>query len=96
MKSDTDTMVGSVEMKLRDLEKVLDGNREFLGRLGMIQGRLSEMSARLHGEQPEGPTTEGNRPVQDGILGQFEIVGLETTDRLGSVEDWLSRIESAV
>ena len=86
----------TTEIKPRDLEKLLDASQAILGRVSKIQGRLGEMDVRLHGETPETATGGSATSVDGGILGQFQGVHAETERRCECIDDWLSRIESAV
>ena len=87
---------GKAEIKERDLEKLLEAGRGILHRIGAIQGRLCEMETRLHGELPEVDGTSADCTVAGGILGQFQEMHGESDRRCGCIEEWISRIESAV
>ncbi len=87
---------GNVEIKVRDLEKLLDAGRGILHRIGEIQSRLCEMDIRLYGEMPEVAGTSAEISVAGGILGQFQEMHDDSDRRCDCIEKWLSRIEGAV
>ncbi len=94
--TDTTAKATSAGKAERELETLLEAGRKILHKISQINNRLVEMEVRLHGEQPEVNEQVGDPDHAGGILGQFQNVHRESNKVCDRIEEWISRIESAI